>query len=179
MLTAGKLAKLCGISRTALLYYDSLGLLSPSARSDSGYRLYDDEDAEKLKTILLYREMGLSLDRIKDVVGKMEQKDAGADLTRVLFRRLGELNDEMQSLKLQQKMIIRMIEDKNILDKALQTDEVDIKEMLSEAGVNPEQALQWHKKFEKHFPVKHGMFLKNLGFSEESVQKMREWVRKL
>lgn len=48
MLTVGKNAEKYGVSRTALLYCDRLGLVSPSARGENGYRLCDAEDEARL-----------------------------------------------------------------------------------------------------------------------------------
>ena len=53
--TVGRLGELCGISRSTLLYYDSLGLLAPSGRSPSGYRLYSEADRARLERILAFR----------------------------------------------------------------------------------------------------------------------------
>lgn len=64
MLTAGKLAKKLALSRIALLYYDSLGLLQPTTRSAANYREYSDEDVERLRTICTLRKAGL---RLKDI----------------------------------------------------------------------------------------------------------------
>jgi DNA-binding transcriptional MerR regulator len=51
-----------------LHHYDEIGLLNPSARTAAGYRLYSDEDLERLQRILLYREVGFALDEIGDLV---------------------------------------------------------------------------------------------------------------
>ena len=53
--TVGRLGELCGVSRSTLLYYDSLGLLAPSGRSPSGYRLYSEADRARLERILAFR----------------------------------------------------------------------------------------------------------------------------
>ena len=60
--TVGELAKLTGVTVRALHHYDELGLVRPSARSDAGYRLYDDADVMRLQQVLVYRELGLPLD---------------------------------------------------------------------------------------------------------------------
>lgn len=60
-----KVAQLSGLTVRALHHYDSIGLLSPSARSAAGYRLYDDEDLLRLQQILIGRELGLSLEGIR------------------------------------------------------------------------------------------------------------------
>ena len=48
----GTVAKLAGVSVRTLHHYDELGLLEPSGRSESGYRLYTDPDLERLQTAL-------------------------------------------------------------------------------------------------------------------------------
>jgi DNA-binding transcriptional MerR regulator len=63
--TVSQVARLAGISVRTLHHYDDVGLLSPSSRSDSGYRLYEHRDLERLQEVLLLRELGFSLDEIK------------------------------------------------------------------------------------------------------------------
>lgn len=60
-----EVAQLSRLTVRALHYYDSIGLLVPSARSAAGYRLYDDDDLLRLQQILLGRELGLSLEAIR------------------------------------------------------------------------------------------------------------------
>ncbi len=57
----GQLARLARISVRTLHYYDELGLVVPSGRSDGGYRLYTDADLARLQQVLLYRAVGLPL----------------------------------------------------------------------------------------------------------------------
>lgn len=68
MYTIGEVAKMTGLTHKTLRYYDSIGLLKPSNHSDVGYRLYEQADLDRLRQILLYREMGLSLEAIKQIV---------------------------------------------------------------------------------------------------------------
>lgn len=60
----GSVARLAGTTVRTLHHYEAVGLLVPSARSDAGYRLYDDADLERLTRILYYRALGFSLDDI-------------------------------------------------------------------------------------------------------------------
>ena len=62
--TVGELADLAHISVRTLHHYDAIGLLSPSERTASGYRLYRHDDLEQLQHILLYRELDFTLDAI-------------------------------------------------------------------------------------------------------------------
>ena len=49
MYTVSKIAQRFGLSRSTLLYYDRIGLLSPSGRSPGDYRLYDQADCDRLE----------------------------------------------------------------------------------------------------------------------------------
>ena len=62
--TVRQLSQLAGISVRTLHYYDEIGLLSPASRTESGYRVYGEEELFRLQQILLYREMDVPLAEI-------------------------------------------------------------------------------------------------------------------
>jgi DNA-binding transcriptional MerR regulator len=66
--TVGELADLARVSVRTLHHYDAIGLLAPSRRTGSGYRLYGHEELELLQQILLYRELDFSLDAIARIM---------------------------------------------------------------------------------------------------------------
>lgn len=68
MKTIKEVSRLAGVSIRTLHYYDSIGLLSPAKETESGYRLYDDADLERLQQILLFRELQFSLKEIKGIL---------------------------------------------------------------------------------------------------------------
>jgi DNA-binding transcriptional MerR regulator len=68
--TVGDLAAISKVSVRTLHHYDKIGLLSPSARSDAGYRLYGSEDLDRLHQILVFRELGFSLPDIDRVMSE-------------------------------------------------------------------------------------------------------------
>jgi DNA-binding transcriptional MerR regulator len=68
-MTVGEVAKLAHVSVRTLHHYDEAGVLRPSERSDAGYRLYTDADLDRLRQILYFRELGLGLDAIHDLLG--------------------------------------------------------------------------------------------------------------
>lgn len=68
MRTVKELSDLTGISVRALHYYDEIGLLKPTMKSDAGYRLYDDKALETLQQILFFREFDIPLREIKAVI---------------------------------------------------------------------------------------------------------------
>lgn len=63
-----ELAKLSGVSKRALRYYDEIGLLTPSDTGDNGYRQYSTTDIDRLQQILFYRELDFKLDEIKQIL---------------------------------------------------------------------------------------------------------------
>ncbi len=68
MRTVKEISDLTGISVRTLHYYDEIGLLKPTDKSDAGYRLYDDKALETLQQILFFREFDISLKEIKTVI---------------------------------------------------------------------------------------------------------------
>ena len=67
-LTIGAIARGCGVSRDTLRFYERQGLLPPSRRSPSGYRLYAEADADRVRFIRRAQETGLTLDDIRDLL---------------------------------------------------------------------------------------------------------------
>lgn len=68
MRTVKEISDLTGISVRTLHYYDEIGLLKPTEKSDAGYRLYDDKALETLQQVLFFREFDISLKEIKAVL---------------------------------------------------------------------------------------------------------------
>jgi DNA-binding transcriptional MerR regulator len=69
-MSVGRLSKLTGVTIRTLHHYDQIGLLPPSDRSESGYRLYNAGDLERLHRILFYRELGFALDAIAELLSE-------------------------------------------------------------------------------------------------------------
>jgi DNA-binding transcriptional MerR regulator len=91
-LTVGSVARLASVTVRTLHHYDEVGLLTPSGRSDAGYRRYADADLDRLQRILFYRELGFGLDEIRtlmtdggDHVGHLRRQHA------MLLDRIGRL----------------------------------------------------------------------------------------
>ena len=68
MKTVKEISTLTGISVRALHYYDEIGLLKPTEKSEAGYRLYDDEALETLREILFFREFEIPLREIQRIL---------------------------------------------------------------------------------------------------------------
>jgi DNA-binding transcriptional MerR regulator len=72
MRTVGEVAQLTGVSVRTLHHYDEISLLSPSGRSEAGYRLYSYEDLTRLQEILVWRQLSFSLGEIRDLLDDPE-----------------------------------------------------------------------------------------------------------
>ena len=86
LLKIGELAKRTGLTVRTLHHYDNIGLLTPSVRSDAGYRLYDRSDIARLHRIQALRRLDLSLAEIGALLS-----GEGADLQRVIQQQITSL----------------------------------------------------------------------------------------
>ena len=75
--TIGETAERSGFSASALRYYEGIGLVEPSSRTDSGYRLYDDETLARLGFIARAKQLGCSLEEITDLLGIWDGEQCG------------------------------------------------------------------------------------------------------
>lgn len=66
--TVKKLSELAGISGRTLRFYDQIDLLKPNRINSSGYRIYGGKEVDRLQQILFYRNLGLPLEEIKEVL---------------------------------------------------------------------------------------------------------------
>ncbi len=99
MLTVGQVAAEFGVTVRTLHHYDEVGLLEPSERSHAGYRLYTDDDLTRLRQIVAYRRLGLSLDEVATVLAS--EADVLSHLRRqrdAVSQRLGELDSLAHAL---------------------------------------------------------------------------------
>ena len=97
MKTIHEVSQVAGISIRTLQYYDHIGLLVPPHRSDSGYRLYNDDDLEKLQQILLFRELEFPLKEIKEIINRPD------------FDRSKALEQQIQLLTLKKEHLENLI----------------------------------------------------------------------
>ena len=101
--TTGELAKACGVTVRTVQYYDTRGILTPSALTEGGRRLYSEEDLKKMKIICSLRETGLSL----DTIGKLlKEEDPGSVISifleqqeQVLQEEISERQEQMNRLE--------------------------------------------------------------------------------
>lgn len=91
--TVKQLADLAGVSRRTLHHYDEVGLLKPAVQGSNRYRYYDETNALHLQQILFYRELGLSLAEIQDILSQ-----PGFDVAQTLLSHKNELQKRVERL---------------------------------------------------------------------------------
>lgn len=115
-----EVAELVGVSIRTLHHYDQIGLLTPKEITDSGYRLYSEENLETLQQILFFKELGFNLKEIKKIINSS------------LFNR-------QEALILQRKMLI---EKRKKVDKMIETIDKTIKHMAGEIQMTNEERFE-------------------------------------
>ncbi|MFE7974392.1 MerR family transcriptional regulator [Streptomyces shenzhenensis] len=103
--SVGQVSAFAKVTVRTLHHYDKAGLLSPSGRSHTGYRLYSDADLVRLQQILFYRELGFSLDEIAAIL-----KDPQSNALKHLQARQHQLSEETARLQRLAEVAERAIE---------------------------------------------------------------------
>ncbi|UFJ40338.1 MerR family transcriptional regulator [Brevibacillus humidisoli] len=115
-----EVADLVGISVRTLHHYDEIGLLTPEKTTESGYRIYSDQDLETLQQILFFRELGFPLKEIKEIVNSPSF-------------------DRREALELQRNMLL---EKRSQLDKMIATIDKTIRHMKGEIQMTNEEKFE-------------------------------------
>jgi DNA-binding transcriptional MerR regulator len=82
--TVGQVAERSGVTVRTLHHYDEIGLLRPSRRSASGYRLYTDADLVRLRHVVVYRRLGFSLEEVAVLLDDPELAELVTAIDRAL-----------------------------------------------------------------------------------------------
>lgn len=155
----GELAKRTGVSVRTLHYYDEIGLLSPSRRTEAGYRLYDDDDIIRLQQIISLRQLGFSLEQIQDCLNQNEfslhhvvqlhlsKLKEHIELQQQLYARLEAVASQLQSMQvISIQDFLQLIEVTTMIEKYYtpeQQEQLRVKrEALGEAHIHQAEA-EW------------------------------------
>ena len=172
MLTVTGLAKGCGLARSTVLYYESIGLLARPRRSQGNYRVYSAKDQERLRQICVYRDAGLTLGDIRSLLEAPRNDAAG-----VLERRFVEIGQAIDRMREHQHAIARLLHTKQMRKDRMITKQ-KWTSIMSSAGFSEEDMRRWHAEFEKSAPGEHQEFLEFLHIPAEEIKTIRAWSAK-
>jgi DNA-binding transcriptional MerR regulator len=167
-----QLANNFGLSRSTLLYYDKIGLLSATERTPSGYRRYTERDHSQLERICMFRGAGLALVDIK----KMFSGGPNPSVS-ILEKRLRSLDKEILELRIQQHLIAAMLKNMTSEDFTPAINKKAWVEMLESVGLDEAGMKAWHAEFERRSPEKHYDFLLSLGIPDSEARRIQDWSR--
>jgi len=126
LFTIGQFAALHEINKKTLMWYDEIGLLKPACIKENGYRYYSYQQSTMLETILMLRELNVSLDEIKQFM-----KNRTIDnFDTLLQEKITELNQTISHLKSIQKILINQQQDMDMI-RSLDFAEINLVEKQS------------------------------------------------
>ncbi|NMA15114.1 MAG: MerR family transcriptional regulator, partial [Clostridia bacterium] len=157
--TIRKLGQLAGISTRTLRYYDEIGILKPARINSSGYRIYGQNEVDRLQQILFYRELGVSLESIKEIISASS------------FDRARALKEHRKRLLEKRKQLDLLIEN---VEKTIDSTEGKIKMTDKEKfeGFKQKMIDENEKKYGKEIREKYGDEVVN-----QSNQKLKNMTQ--
>jgi DNA-binding transcriptional MerR regulator len=173
MLSVSQIAKKFGLSRTTILYYESCGLLKPALRTRADYRLYGEKETRVLEQICLYRSVGLSVASIRAMLASPQ-----SEMASLLRRRLQELDSEINQRRKHQRVILRLLQSKDILRRTKKMTKEKWVSIMKAAGLTEDDMNRWHREFERSAPEDHNEFLQFLHIPAAEIKTIREWSRR-
>lgn len=172
MKTITALGRQYGLSRTTLLYYDRLKLLSPTYRTGADARLYSDSDEAKLGQIVTYRKAGIPLESIRRML-----ESAPGHVNQRLEKRLAEIQQQIGALRAQQRFVVEMLKDAVLRGERPARDRKQWVQLLRACDFTDQDMRAWHVAMERDNPKGHARFLKNIGFSSTEAADVRARAR--
>lgn len=172
MRTVKEIAELTGISARTLHYYDEIGLFVPTAKSEAGYRLYDDKALETLQQILFFREFDIPLREIKAL---MEAPDFdGRQILQMQRKMLVAKKERMERLIASIDRILKgesrmefEVFDKTEIEEMYQTMAANMSEVQKQIFVEQYGSMEaWKEQF---------LESASSGAAQENFRKVVEW----
>ncbi len=110
-LTIGKAAQRGGVKPETMRYYERVGLLKPSMRTEAGYRIYTDEDVERLRFIRKAQELGFALEEIRGLLGLRINNEAECSEVKAYAQhKIADIDEKMASLSRMRSVLADLVE---------------------------------------------------------------------
>jgi len=164
--TIGKISSLFKISRSTLLYYDSIDLFKPSYFKPNGYRVYSEEKLFELNNVIKLKETGFTLEEIKRIKrnpGFIPDEDMIRSKISEFISEYGEIlnrNKKIKNINGENQEAITSVKDEFV-------------QILKSSGMDENDMKQFHRLFEMKMPGIHELFLSFLGFKDEEIKKFK------
>lgn len=107
LFTIGQFAAIHGVTKKTLMWYDEMGLVTPAVIGENGYRYYTYQQSSTLETVLMLRELNVSIPEIK---GFMEHRSAPG-MERLLSAQIRELEERIDHLRTMKKTLVSRHQD--------------------------------------------------------------------
>ncbi|SDL48419.1 Cu(I)-responsive transcriptional regulator [Modicisalibacter muralis] len=107
----GQAARISGVSAKMIRYYESVGLIPPVARTESGYRVYSQTDVHSLKFIQRARSLGFSVEQMRELLALWQDRSrASADVKAVALAHVEELEEKIKGLQAMRETLTHLAE---------------------------------------------------------------------
>jgi MerR family transcriptional regulator, copper efflux regulator len=108
---SGALAKQANVNTETLRYYEREGLLPEPERTESGYRLYADEDVKRVRFIKRAQELGFSLKEVKELLAlKLDASQSAREVKRLTEQKIQDIEEKIQSLHAMKEVLQHLAE---------------------------------------------------------------------
>lgn len=110
-ISIGILSKRSGVNVETIRYYERIGLLPAPPRSAGGYRVYSSAHAERLRFVRRARDLGLSLDEVRRLLGLADQKSRSCgEVHNLAAHHLADIRERIADLKRMERVLSRLVQ---------------------------------------------------------------------
>lgn len=96
----GQASKASGVSSKMIRYYESIGLITPPVRTESGYRVYSENDIHALRFISRARDLGFSIEQMGDLLALWRDRSrASADVKAIALDHVRLLDEKAKAIQ--------------------------------------------------------------------------------